>query len=405
MDLKRHVQDAIVSHGARFLPPMPLVVSRRAPLAAAYTGVASAPAPQLLGRSMSVLFEGEDGVGDGVSREAAQVMMNAVLDGPEGRPEEALFVPWPPPEDGAYSDPDGGQPSVSEAHGGGGANASKPSVWDFNEADEIPDPFDPDFDQMMAAAAAAPTPALLRTINPDVPAAHMKTVFRFVGRLIGMTIASSKTVTLPLAPWIWAAMLGRRGTMQQLESVDEEEISRTMMRLHTHPLEDELNAWAAVHPPSFSRTVAIPASISRARARAADTARNASTCAPPSSSSDVGEATSRALDETPNTVPETSTAAAAAAAAAVSTTAPSSPSTLPASPSSPPQTTQQNSTALPALSDADAAAHRVAVDMWRDKWEDGHVGFHLPRAHHQLVWSNSKPRTQNPEPRTQNPEP
>jgi hypothetical protein len=264
---------------------------------------------------MSVLFEGEDGVGDGVSREAAQVMMNAVLDGPEGRPEEALFVPWPPPEDGAYSDPDGGQPSVSEAHGGGGANASKPSVWDFNEADEIPDPFDPDFDQMMAAAAAAPTPALLRTINPDVPAAHMKTVFRFVGRLIGMTIASSKTVTLPLAPWIWAAMLGRRGTMQQLESVDEEEISRTMMRLHTHPLEDELNAWAAVHPPSFSRTVAIPTSISRARARAADTARNASTCAPPSSSSDAGEATSRALDETPNTVPETSTAAAAAAAA------------------------------------------------------------------------------------------
>jgi hypothetical protein len=43
MDLKRHVQDAIVSHGARFLPPMTLVVSRRAPLAAAYRGVALAP--------------------------------------------------------------------------------------------------------------------------------------------------------------------------------------------------------------------------------------------------------------------------------------------------------------------------------------------------------------------------
>lgn len=37
------------------------------------------------------------------------------------------------------------------------------------------------------------------------------------------------------------------------------------------------------------------------------------------------------------------------------------------------------------LSAADAAAHRAAVDMWRSRWDEGNVGFHLPAAHHLLV--------------------
>lgn len=39
----------------------------------------------------------------------------------------------------------------------------------------------------------------------------------------------------------------------------------------------------------------------------------------------------------------------------------------------------------PPLSDADADAHQSAVDMWHRKWEEGQIGFHLPKAHHQLV--------------------
>ena len=55
---------------------------------------------------------------------------------------------------------------------------------------------------------------------------------------------------------IWFQNLLSNGS--NLCRYDEDEVSRTMMRLHTHPLDDERNAWAAVHPPSFSRTVAIP---------------------------------------------------------------------------------------------------------------------------------------------------
>lgn len=48
-------------------------------------------------------------------------------------------------------------------------------------------------------------------------------------------------------------------------------------------------------------------------------------------------------------------------------------------------TTSTTKTRQSPLSAADAAAHRAAVDMWNTKWEDGAIGFHLPRAHHQLV--------------------
>lgn len=235
-DLKRHVQDAMISQGLHLMSPMTLAVSRRAPLAGAYHSVALAPARELLGRCMSAIFEGEEGIGDGVSREAAQVMMNAVLDGPEGRTSEALFVPWPPPEDRFVG---GGNFSAATA-----TNAD--ARFETLEAHHNPE---------MTSFAAIPA---LRTINPDVPAAHCDLVYRFIGRLVGMIIASGMTVTLPLAPWIWSAMLGRRGTMKQLENVDEEQISRTMMHLYTHPLEDELNAWALDQPPTFSRTVAVP---------------------------------------------------------------------------------------------------------------------------------------------------
>ena len=157
--------------------------------------------------------------------------MDAVLDGPEGRPEEALFVPWPPPEERA--DGGGGQVSASETTpggggggGGGGDAGGSGASWGGTDADatgdwgafEDGDASAADGQRVAGSTAAAP-PAALRTVNPDVPAAHL--LFRFVGRLVGMTIASGRTVTLPLAPWIWSAMLGRRGTMQQLESVDE----------------------------------------------------------------------------------------------------------------------------------------------------------------------------------------
>jgi len=91
------------------------------------------------------------------------------------------------------------------------------------------------------------------TLRPDAPLAAAV----FFGKVIGLIISSNVTVVLPLAPWLWSALLGRRGTLSQLSAVDEE-FGRTLMTLHTHPLSHEKNKWVEMSGLNFSRTVRLP---------------------------------------------------------------------------------------------------------------------------------------------------
>ena len=76
----------------------------------------------------------------------------------------------------------------------------------------------------------------------------------FFGKVIGLIISSNVNVVLPVAPWIWSALLGRKGSVTQLSAVDED-FGRTLMSLYEHPISHESNKWVEVSGLTFTRTV------------------------------------------------------------------------------------------------------------------------------------------------------
>ncbi len=189
-DLKRHAAEF------QNASSISLVLDRSSPCPSAWRAINSLCRRALVGRSLNASFEGEDGLGDGVNREAMQILIDTLARGAPNKPGEAVLC------------------ALSSEN----ANAS----------------------------------AFL-TLRPDAPLAAAV----FFGKVIGLIISSNVTVVLPLAPWLWSALLGRRGTLSQLSAVDEE-FGRTLMTLHTHPLSHEKNKWVEMSGLNFSRTVRLP---------------------------------------------------------------------------------------------------------------------------------------------------
>ena len=180
----------------------------------------------LRGLALNVGSEGEIGSGPGVVREGFQAVAAALLASSDagGR---ALFKPW-------NGDSDGG--------GDGGAGG----VWYH---------VDP-----KCVVAASPKP------------------WRFVGRFLGLAVASGCPVRFPIVPWLWSQILGDDGTRGAVERLRdavraagaggeeggvgeadvvaeaealleamapvEPEFCRGLARLLAKPMADESNAWA-----------------------------------------------------------------------------------------------------------------------------------------------------------------
>jgi len=189
-DLKRHAAE--FQNGTS----ISLVLDRASPCHSAWRAINSLCRRALVGRSLNASFEGEDGLGDGVNREAMQILVDTLAQGTDKRPEEAILCPF---------------------------------------------------------ASDNTTSAAYLTLRPDAP--HAAAVF--FGKVLGLIISSNVTVNLPLAPWLWSFLLGRKGTLSQLSAVDEE-FGRTLMTLHTHPLSHESNAWVEMSDMAFSRSVDLP---------------------------------------------------------------------------------------------------------------------------------------------------
>ena len=189
-DLKRHAAEF------QNASSISLVLDRTSPCPSAWRAINSLCRRALVGRSLNASFEGEDGLGDGVNREAMQILVDTLARGAQGRPGEAVLC-------GLSSDSQG-------------------------------------------------TSTFL-TLRPDAPPAAIV----FFGKVIGLIISSNVNVVLPLAPWIWSALLGRKGTLSQLAAVDEE-FGRTLMTLHTHPLSHDSNSWVSLSGLNFTRTVSLP---------------------------------------------------------------------------------------------------------------------------------------------------
>jgi hypothetical protein len=186
-DLKRHAAEF------QNATSISLVLDRTSPCPSAWRAINSLCRRALVGRSLNASFEGEDGLGDGVNREAMQILVDTLARGTDKRPEEAILCPF---------------------------------------------------------ASDDTTSAAYLTLRPDAP--HAAAVF--FGKVLGLIISSNVTVNLPLAPWLWSFLLGRKGTLSQLSAVDEE-FGRTLMTLHTHPLSHESNAWVEMSDMTFSRSV------------------------------------------------------------------------------------------------------------------------------------------------------
>jgi len=186
-------------HAAEFqnTTSLSVTITRDSPCGNVWLAVESTCRRALVGRSLTVTFEGEDGLGDGVNREAMQVLIDSLARGPAGKPEEAVLCSLP----------------ASDA-------SMKPCVFTF---------------------------------RPDVPLAAA----RFFGRVIGLIVASGVNINLPLAPWIWSALLGRKGAVSQLAAADEN-FARTLMTLCTHPITHDSNKWIeATGGLTFVRTIVV----------------------------------------------------------------------------------------------------------------------------------------------------
>jgi len=189
-DLRRHAAEFQNSSS------ISLVIDRTAPCASVWRAINSMCRRALVGRSLSASFEGEDGLGDGVNREAMQILVDTLARGPTGKPEEAVLCNLP-----------------------------------TNDVS---------------------TMSSFLTFRPEAPIEAAA----FFGRVVGLIIVSGVNVSLPLAPWIWSALLGRKGSLSQLASVDES-FARTLMMLFTHPLSHESNKWVEMSGLTFMRTILV----------------------------------------------------------------------------------------------------------------------------------------------------
>jgi len=186
-DLKRHAQEF------QNTSSITLVLDRTSPCPSAWRAINSLCRRALVGRSLNASFEGEDGLGDGVNREAMQILVDTLARGSPSKPEESVLC---------------------------------------------------------NLASDNPNTSSFLTLRPDAPL-HAA---MFFGKVIGLIISSNVNVVLPVAPWIWNALLGRKGSISQLSAVDED-FGRTLMSLYEHPISHESNKWVEMSGLTFTRTV------------------------------------------------------------------------------------------------------------------------------------------------------
>ena len=189
-DLKRHAAEF------QNVTSISLVLDRNSPCSSAWRAINSLCRRALVGRSLNASFEGEDGLGDGVNREAMQILVDTLARGAADKPYESIL-----------------------------------RTISFDSADRE-------------------TSSSFLTFRPEAPLVAAM----FFGKVLGLIISSNVTVSLPLAPWIWSALLGRKGTLSQLAAVDED-FGRTLMTLYTHPLSYEANSWVEPSGLTFVRTI------------------------------------------------------------------------------------------------------------------------------------------------------
>ena len=151
------------------VPQISVKLRRAMPCDDAWRAIKNAVGP-LLGRTFSCSFDSEDGVGNGVAREAWTVLIQALLEGHPTRvgPSEAVFTSWSNTK-GLRRD---STMSLSAMHSG-------------------------DHDDLPSFEGA------LRTLRPDC-SPHAA---RFAGRIVGLLISNVKTAVLPFVPGLWQALL------------------------------------------------------------------------------------------------------------------------------------------------------------------------------------------------------
>ena len=212
-DLKRLLRDL---HGN--LPQISAKLRRAMPCDDAWRAIKNATGP-LLGRTFACSFDSEDGVGNGVAREAWTVLVQALLEGHPTRvgPSEAVFTSW----SNAKALRTDSTMSLSAMHGG---NDNKDS---------------PSFE------------GALRTLRPDC-SPHAA---RFAGRIVGLLVSNEKTADLPLVPWLWQALLHKPLKAELLAHVDDD-FKRTLLPIKTCEWGDPKISWVKEDPPAF--TIAAP---------------------------------------------------------------------------------------------------------------------------------------------------
>ena len=212
-DLKRLLRDM---HGN--VPHISAKLRRAMPCDDAWRAIKNAIGP-LLGRTFTCSFDSEDGVGNGVAREAWTVLIQALLEGHPTRvgPNEAVFTSW----SNAKALRTDSMMSLSAMHGGGD-NDNPPS---FEGA--------------------------LGTLRSDC-SPHAA---RFAGRIVGLLISNEKTADLPLVPWLWQALLHKPLKAELLAQVDDD-FKRTLLPIKTCDWNDPKISWVKEDPPAF--TIAAP---------------------------------------------------------------------------------------------------------------------------------------------------
>ena len=206
-DLKRLLSDM---HGN--VPQISVKLRRAMPCDDAWRAIKNAVGP-LLGRTFSCSFDSEDGVGNGVAREAWTVLIQALLEGHPTRvgPSEAVFTSWSNTK-GLRRD---STMSLSAMHSG-------------------------DHDDLPSFEGA------LRTLRPDC-SPHAA---RFAGRIVGLLISNEKTADLPLVPWLWQALLHKPLKAELLAQVDDD-FKRTLLPIKTCDWSDPRISWVKEDPPAF----------------------------------------------------------------------------------------------------------------------------------------------------------
>ena len=206
-DLKRLLSDM---HGN--VPQISVKLRRAMPCDDAWRAIKNAVGP-LLGRTFSCSFDSEDGVGNGVAREAWTVLIQALLEGHPTRVglSEAVFTSWSNTK-GLRRD---STMSLSAMHSG-------------------------DHDDLPSFEGA------LRTLRPDC-SPHAA---RFAGRIVGLLISNEKTADLPLVPWLWQALLHKPLKAELLAQVDDD-FKRTLLPIKTCDWSDPKISWVKEDPPAF----------------------------------------------------------------------------------------------------------------------------------------------------------